>query len=661
MKQTFSRNGVLLVYPPQWASTAPPASMSMLAGALTRAGIEAEVLDLNILLYDHVLSSDVLGAVAKALEREWAEVQTKQIDSKRLMQLAEVVPFASVVSERIDEVKGSLRRPETAGNLEGLLRDVAFADYGLRLFSVAFPEHGLSGASLAFDRPFTTFKEAFDLGHELEKSFMGKFFRSTLNRVRLRDPAIIGISVNSPVQFVAGLIIVECVREIHPDAFLVFGGSLLPSFVPDVEELRPLLERVDAAVYFEGETALVDLYRHLKGEVPLDKCTHVISLIDGRVVHGPWGMLISPDAAAYSFDHLPLDLYLNPGTVLSVMPTRSCRYRCEFCAYNLHMPGGWMESNPEEFAGQLHALCKRHSSPFAYFSCSMISATWAERFSKELVRRHGDICWNTQTRVDPHYTEEVCRVMRQSGCLTIDMGVESLSPAVLKAMHKPVRAEDVPRVVEAFHKSGIMPFLFIMWGFPGETADDWKMTLNGLRDLLPMLLGIHFSEFMLVRGSPAYDNRERHKITVQRAAGSVFGKLPAKWPSQAADEEKRILLREFLLSLPSGFFCDSLDVFRVGLPMQLTHCNAYLHQMADGLRKETGVSHREGCITRRMQNPRNGLDEVHLLNLDTGKHFKLPGNLEPLINLVASKDKALLQAMPKEIQELVSQIDHTIS
>jgi len=43
------------------------------------------------------------------------------------------------------------------------------------------------------------------------------------------------------------------------------------------------------------------------------------------------------------------------------------------------------------------------------------------------------------------------------------------------------------------------------------------------------------------------------------------------------------MLREFLSSLPPQFSSDGMDVFRAGLPSQLTHCNAFLYQEAHGL------------------------------------------------------------------------------
>jgi hypothetical protein len=654
---------VWLIYPPQWTSAAPPASMSLLAGFLTANDIDTEVLDLNIGLYDTVLSRSVQNRAVEIIEQEWALAQTGAPSRERFQELARVIPFAREVADRIEKCKQELRSPQTAGDRVAMLRDIAFIDYALRVFSVAYPEQRLSGHTLEFHFEIQgNFDDCIACAASLKGTFVDNYFTEQLNAIASNAPVLVGISINSPLQLVTGLRIVMILRELGHDGLVVFGGSLLPSLAPDIKDLAPLLRHVDAIVYFEGEKALLDLYRHCRGEVPLRDCSNTVSSSEGTIVHGRWETPHLPNKDAHSFSHLPLDRYLNPGPVLSVMPTRSCMYRCAFCAYNLHMPGKWLEADPEEFASDVIELCRRHSSRLVYFSCSMITARWAERFARALNEQKASICWSTQTRVDPEYSREVCRTLYESGCLAIDMGVESLSPSVLKAMRKPVIAEQVPVVVENFFSAGVLPFLFIMRGFPGETVNDWEYTLRGLQAMLPMLLGIHFSNYTLVRGSPAFENPDVYGIEIADHPQPLIGPIDATWKSQAYGNQKEELLHEFMNSLPDGFVANGPDVYRAGLPTQITHCSTYLHHQRIGKTK-TKAKHpdEKDFIVRCIQSPQNNLDEINLLNLRTGKHFRFPPKAEPLIRLAIRKSQPSSADLSKDLKLLVNKVAKVIN
>ncbi|MBI4676633.1 MAG: radical SAM protein [Elusimicrobia bacterium] len=655
MKGSVAQESLLLIFPPQWSFTAPPASMSLLAGALSQSGFHVDVLDMNIALYDYVLSARVLGPIAERLQREWATIEDPRQNPERFRTLADIVPFAAEIAKRIDRAKRQLRQPASAADVATLRKANAIIDYALGMFSAAYPEHQLDRNRLRFTRDIRALDDASHISGELLPGLIGRFFHRTLQDWSARPPAIIGVSVNSPVQLTTGLLCARIARKLFPRALLTVGGSLLPCVVRDVAELDPLFDHIDAVVYSDGELALQDLFRHIETGLPLVRCRNVISKHAGRIIHGPLGKPSSPDAAVYSFAHLPMDQYLNPGRTLTVVPTRSCRYRCAFCAYNLHLRGGWMEANPRLFARRLMAEADFHGTRLVYFSCSMVTALWADAFAHEVISRQRTLYWSAQARVDPAFTSAVCRRLRRSGCLAIDLGVESLSSSVLSAMHKPVRPLDVPRVIRSFHGAGILPFVFIMRGFPGETLDDWRQTLDGLRDILPMLLGIHFSKFILLRGCPAYLERKRYGIDLQESGVGIVARVRARWPSQGVDEEKEEMLRHFMSSLPTGFVAKGPDIFRSDMPLEMTHCNAHLSRRP--FRRHAPVPPKGGgCLIRRLRDPSKQLDEVHVVSLRTGRHLRFPGKAEMLVRCAVHSRSSSHRSIPREAQSILSRI-----
>jgi radical SAM superfamily enzyme YgiQ (UPF0313 family) len=74
--------------------------------------------------------------------------------------------------------------------------------------------------------------------------------------------------------------------------------------------------------------------------------------------------------------------------------------------------------------------------------------------------------------------EELLGVMRESGCVSIDFGVESGSDLILRNINKNQSSEDIERAFALVHKAGIKPRAFFMVGNKGETKDTIDATIE---------------------------------------------------------------------------------------------------------------------------------------------------------------------------------------
>ena len=70
--------------------------------------------------------------------------------------------------------------------------------------------------------------------------------------------------------------------------------------------------------------------------------------------------------------------------------------------------------------------------------------------------------------------------MKKSGCVRIDLGVESGSPKVLKEIRKGITLKDIYRSHKMIHDSGMYTTTLMMFGQPDETIDDFRMSLKML-------------------------------------------------------------------------------------------------------------------------------------------------------------------------------------
>jgi radical SAM superfamily enzyme YgiQ (UPF0313 family) len=94
------------------------------------------------------------------------------------------------------------------------------------------------------------------------------------------------------------------------------------------------------------------------------------------------------------------------------------------------------------------------------------------------------LAWNCQSRVNA-VDEEMLVEMKLAGCECIQFGVESGSPAMLKALGKRILPADVERAAAAVRKVGINLSVYLITGIPGEGEDDLRQTLRLIEKIKP--------------------------------------------------------------------------------------------------------------------------------------------------------------------------------
>jgi hypothetical protein len=101
------------------------------------------------------------------------------------------------------------------------------------------------------------------------------------------------------------------------------------------------------------------------------------------------------------------------------------------------------------------------------------------------IRERGlNFLWSCDTRVDV-LTEELLREMRLAGCQRLSLGVESGSPAILKAIDKKITPDKIIRAAEMAKKVGIQVRFYMMLGNRGETRETFHETLSFLERAKP--------------------------------------------------------------------------------------------------------------------------------------------------------------------------------
>ncbi|MHB9154386.1 MAG: radical SAM protein, partial [Endomicrobiales bacterium] len=93
--------------------------------------------------------------------------------------------------------------------------------------------------------------------------------------------------------------------------------------------------------------------------------------------------------------------------------------------------------------------------------------------------------WNANAIITPKLTPALLKLMKASGCQRLIFGIESGSEQVLKLMRKKYEPEVAVRVIKDAFDAGIKVTCNFMFGFPGETEEDFQKTLDFTRRIGP--------------------------------------------------------------------------------------------------------------------------------------------------------------------------------
>ena len=109
----------------------------------------------------------------------------------------------------------------------------------------------------------------------------------------------------------------------------------------------------------------------------------------------------------------------------------------------------------------------------------MSSVAHTEEVCREFLKRNLPIKWNCNGRLN-YCSEELLQLMKDSGCVFINYGIESMDQKVLNNMKKGLNPEMITRGVEDTLKVGISPGLNFLFGNKGDNRETLKKAVDFL-------------------------------------------------------------------------------------------------------------------------------------------------------------------------------------
>lgn len=296
-------------------------------------------------------------------------------------------------------------------------------------------------------------------------------------------PDIIGCSVTSAT-LEKGIKTLKFCKERHLGAFYIIGGvGVVMNPEKILESYRDIL---DCVVVREAEVTLIELLEKLNGGGKLSDVEGIVYKENGKIVRNRERPFIKnlddfpfPDYKVFdSFDG-HLDYY-------PIMTSRGCPFSCVFCLNSVISKRKWRFRSPQNVVDEIKHAIKEYKFD--------LIEIWDENFSLD-VNRAIKICdLIIEEKLNIKYklpngiradrvTPELARKLKESGCVSVNIGVENADPETFSYVEKGESLEDIKNAITVLKSEGLLVRASMVIGLPHTTYESTLKSMEFIKEV----------------------------------------------------------------------------------------------------------------------------------------------------------------------------------
>jgi ribosomal peptide maturation radical SAM protein 1 len=351
------------------------------------------------------------------------------------------------------------------------------------------------------------------------------FLNDCLSQVHWAKYTVVGFTTTF-AQSLSSLLLAKHIKDRWPEVKIVFGGANVDSEM-GLEFLRSF-PWIDYIVHGEAETTFPQLLNEVAFGNANAKIDGISMRHDGEVIasHSQPRPLVDlnqsppPDYSDY-LKELERRNWRKPTLRLYFESSRGCwwgaKHHCTFCGLNGDIIA-FRRKDSDRVCREIKQLAEDYRCLHLAATDNILPLEYMDQLLPQLADM--DVDFDLFYEVKANLNRKHLRAMAEAGVRSIQPGIESFNSSILALMRKGTTAIQNVQLLKWCREYEIEPLYNIIFGFPGETAENYE----GTSDLMGMLSHLHppqsVHELMFQRFSP-YDF-EREKLKVKLVPSRIY-------------------------------------------------------------------------------------------------------------------------------------------
>lgn len=544
---------VFLITPPFTQLNTPYPATAYIKGFLNTKGIPSVQVDLGIEVTLALFNREGLTQLFKAIHsKEWELSPNCQrilaLENNYIHTIDQVILFlqgkldtiAHLICsrsflpeanafEQLDDLEwafGAMGKQDKAKHIATMYLE----DLGNLIKETIDPYFGFSRYAESLGRSANSFDELY-AALNAPTSYLDNILLALLEQhIQKVQPKLVCLSVPFPGNLYTSLRCGQWIKQHHPVIKVAMGGGFANTELRSLSDPR-VFEFYDFITLDDGETPLELLIDHIDGKKELHELKRCFTLLNGVVTY--LNGSIYPDYKQHQlgtpdYEGLWLDQYISVIELVNPMHSlwsdgrwnkltmaHGCYWgKCTFCDISLDYIKTYEPATASLLADRMELMIAQTGQNGFHFVDEAAPPALMKALALEIIRRKLVVSWWANVRFEKSFTQDLCLLLKASGCIAVSGGLEVASDRLLELIQKGITVAQVARVSKHFNDAGIMVHAYLMYGFPTQTVQETVDALEMVRQLFEtgVLKSAFWHLFTMTAHSPVGLAPEKYQV-----------------------------------------------------------------------------------------------------------------------------------------------------
>ncbi len=545
----------IFIFPPQWDIHSPSTGIPTLMGVLSEMGVECIGYDLNIDFFNYILKSE---HIIKAIEKS-----KKIIENTDNKYPIDKVNYTKSVLDKFYKFKYRDNLIKKIDNISNLIKDKNnFYNYKVKTihnycinmaldiisipyypFKISKCSFGIINDNRADPNCFFKYKR---ISEDKNYNMFIEYMENKIPKLSIEDGDLICISINSTDQILGALSAIKIIRKLY-NVKIALGGSWIDYESTLIKKDKQLFtDFADYCMTGLGEIAVKELWEHHSGQRELKDVSNILYYENDNIYQTKNVNKLSKKTVNYNYNGYDFSQYFMCEPVLPIKVSYGCYWgKCKFCTYNIDKV--YDPKNVDDVIQEIENLIKKYNVKYFYFQDAALSPSFIEEFADKIITKKINIRYLTNLRFEKEFDKKLLKKLYKSGLRIAQWGLESGNPKILEKYNKGIDISTAVRILKDSYNIGIFNHLYLIYNFPGETMEDFMMTINFINKYKKEIKSFAFHSFIIHKGTYIYEHPQEFSIDPELIRDKIY--IPyhkicnAKEKDKIVDEKVEKLLK----------------------------------------------------------------------------------------------------------------------